>query len=52
MSEIVIKSYNITQAIRFNLFINDNLYAQNVIADGVIFSTCLGSTGYFKYYFY
>ena len=48
IAEIVVKSYDISTALRFDLFINDKLYMKNVIADGMIVSTKYGSTGYFK----
>jgi NAD+ kinase len=48
ISEVVIRNDNISQAIRFDLYINDKPYALNCIGDGLIISTVLGSTGYFK----
>lgn len=48
ISEVVIRNANISQAIRFDLYINDNPYILNSIGDGLIISTVLGSTGYFK----
>lgn len=48
ISEITIKNENIAQAIRFDVYINNQLYANNIIGDGVLICTSLGSTGYFK----
>ena len=48
LSELVIQNKNISKAMRCSLKINDKLYAENIIGDGVICSTPLGSTGYFK----
>lgn len=48
LSEVVIRNMNLSQAMRCNLYINDNLYAENIIGDGLIICTSLGSTGYFK----
>ena len=48
LSEIIIKNSDPTSGLRFNIYIDGKLANQNVIADGVILSTVLGSTGYFK----
>lgn len=48
ISEVVLRNANITQAVRFDLYLNDKPYALNCIGDGLIISTALGSTGYFK----
>ena len=48
ISEVVWKSSDPTCAMRFSVFVNDKLYMKQCIADGVIFSTALGSHGYFK----
>lgn len=48
ISEFVLRNGDMTRAIRFDLYINDKPYALNSIGDGLIISTSLGSTGYFK----
>lgn len=48
ISEFVLRNGDMTRAIRFDLYINDQPYALNSIGDGLIISTSLGSTGYFK----
>lgn len=48
ISEFVLRNADMTRAIRFDLYINDKPYALNSIGDGLIISTSLGSTGYFK----
>lgn len=48
LAEITIRNKNMTQAIRFNVYINNKLYANNVIGDGIIICTVLGGTGYFR----
>ena len=48
IAEIAIKSADITEALRFNVYVDDKLYLKNVISDGAIVSTVYGATGYFK----
>lgn len=48
VSEVVWKSSNPTEAMRFSVYVNEKLYMKQCIADGVIFATALGSHGYFK----
>jgi len=48
LAEITLKNADVTSCMRLNLLVNDKLYMENVICDGVIFATTLGSHGYFK----
>ena len=48
ISEMAIRNMNVSKAIRFNIKINDKIYAENIIGDGIICATSLGSSGYFK----
>jgi NAD kinase len=48
MSEAQIISANPTQCLRFDVFVNNKLFMENVIANGFICATTIGSTGYFK----
>lgn len=48
IAEVVLKSANATEALRFNVHINSKLALMNVIADGVVIASRYGSTGYFK----
>jgi hypothetical protein len=48
MSEAQIVSANPTQCLRFDVFVNNKLFMENVISNGVICATTIGSTGYFK----
>ena len=48
LAEVTLVSADPTQAVRFNVKVNGRLAAENVIANGVIVATRLGSTGYFK----
>lgn len=48
ISEIVVKSHDPTEALRFAVIVNGNTYMKQCIADGFIFASKLGSHGYFK----
>lgn len=48
ISEIQMTSADPTCCLRFDVNINGKLYMENVIANGFIMATRLGSTGYFK----
>jgi hypothetical protein len=48
MSEIQVISADPTQCLRFNVSINNKIFMENVIANGIILSTTIGATGYFK----
>jgi len=48
LSELTVTSADPTQAVRFTVRINGKPVVENSIANGVIFATRLGSTGYFK----
>ncbi len=48
IAEIVLKSFDPTEALRFSVVVNNKTYMKQCIADGVIFASKLGSHGYFK----
>lgn len=48
ISEIVVKSQDPTEALRFSVIINNKIYMKQCIADGFMFASKLGSHGYFK----
>lgn len=48
LSELTIVNADQTAALRFNIKVNGKPIVENVIANGVILATKLGSTGYFK----
>lgn len=48
IAEVVMKSANATEAMRFNVHVNDKLALVNVVADGIVIASRYGSTGYFK----
>lgn len=48
IAEVVLKSANPTEAIRFSVLVDGKEYMKQCIADGVICATSLGSHGYFK----
>ena len=48
IAEIVLKSFDPTEALRFSVIVNNKTYMKQCIADGVIFASKLGSHGYFK----
>jgi len=48
LSELTIVNADQTAALRFNIKVNGKTVVENVIANGVILATKLGSTGYFK----
>lgn len=48
LSELTIVNADQTSALRFNIKVNGKPMVENVIANGVILATKLGSTGYFK----
>ena len=48
ISEIVVKNSDPTEAMRFSVVVNGKKYMSQCIADGFIFSSAMGSHGYFK----
>ena len=48
IAEIVVKSFDPTEALRFSVLVNDKIYMKQCMADGMIFASKLGSHGYFK----
>ena len=48
ISEVVVKSHDPTEALRFSVIVNGKTYMKQCIADGFIFASKLGSHGYFK----
>ena len=48
LAEIVLRNKDLTSCLRFNVYINNKLANANVIADGILLASNLGSTGYFK----
>lgn len=48
MSEVQLISADPTMCLRFDVCVNNKLFMDNVIANGIVVSTILGSTGYFK----
>lgn len=48
IAEVVFKQANMTEALRFNVYVNGKTYLSNVIADGALICTRYASTGYFK----
>ena len=43
-----LKSFDPTEALRFSVIVNGKTYMKQCIADGIIYSSKLGSHGYFK----
>ena len=48
IAEITMRSEDPTEAVRFNVWVNDKIYLQNCIADAVIYASEMGSHGYWK----
>lgn len=48
LAEIQMTSADPTCCLRFDVYVNDHIYMENVIANGFILATRLGATGYFK----
>jgi NAD kinase len=48
ISEIQMTSIDPTCCLRFDVYVNNKIYMENVISNGFIISTRLGATGYFK----
>lgn len=48
LSEIQVKSSDVTSALRMDVYVDGTGFCENVIADGVICSTPFGATGYFS----
>ena len=48
LNEIQVKSNDITEALRFDVYVNGKKYYDNVIADGAVFAAPNGATGYWK----
>ena len=48
LNEIQVKNRNITEALRFDVYVNGKKFYENVIADGILFATPNGATGYWK----
>lgn len=47
-SEVCLRNINSRNAIRFDVYINQLKYVENIIGDGIILATSYGSTGYFR----
>ncbi len=48
INDLVINSFEDTSALRYRVFIDDELYAMEVVGDGVCFSSVHGSTAYYR----
>lgn len=48
LSEIQVKSSDVTSALRMDIYVDGTKFCENVIADGAICSTPYGATGYFS----
>ena len=46
-NEVQVHNKLFTKAVRFNVYLDDELLYENVIGDGVVISTPFGSTGYY-----
>ena len=47
LNEVQVHNKLFTKAVRFNVYLDDELLYENVIGDGVVISTPFGSTGYY-----
>ena len=48
INDLVVKSQEDTSALRYRVFIDGELYAQEVVGDGVCFSSVHGSSAYYR----
>lgn len=48
LNEVQVKSLDITEALRFDVYVNGKKFYENVIADGIVFAAPNGATGYWK----
>lgn len=48
LNDLCINKANIASAVRFRLWINDDLEYSQIVGDGLIVSTVFGSTGYYR----
>ena len=48
IAEIAFKNSDISEALRYNVYVNGKLYLKNVIADGSLVATSYAATGYWK----
>jgi NAD kinase len=48
LNDICLHRQNLASAVRFRLFINDEVYANQVVGDGLVAATTFGSTGYYR----
>ncbi len=48
LNDIVISRLLIASAVRYRIWLNDELYAHQIVGDGLVVSTPFGSTGYYR----
>ncbi|MFW6413856.1 MAG: hypothetical protein ACOCZS_01020 [Verrucomicrobiota bacterium] len=48
LNDIVVNRLIISSAVRYRLWLNDKLYAQQIVGDGLVAATPFGSTGYYR----
>lgn len=48
LNDICLHRLNLASAVRFRLFINGEVYANQVVGDGLVAATTFGSTGYYR----
>lgn len=48
LNDICLHRQNLASAVRFRLFLNDDVYANQVVGDGLVAATTFGSTGYYR----
>ena len=48
MNDIVVSKENITSAVRFRLWLDDELCENQIVGDGLVVATPFGSTGYYR----
>ncbi|MDT8391358.1 MAG: hypothetical protein RRC34_12710 [Lentisphaeria bacterium] len=48
LNDICLHRQNLASAVRFRLYLNDEIYANQVVGDGLVAATTFGSTGYYR----
>lgn len=48
INDIVINKRNIASAVRYRVWLDDDLYKSQIVADGLVAATPFGSTGYYQ----
>lgn len=48
LNDVVVNRLILSSALRYRIWLNDDLYARQIVGDGLVVSTPFGSTGYYR----